>query len=93
MMKTGDARMTCPACGDEVLMPTTATLDQDACTAVVVVSQGTMWVHVRDEHPEEWERMCSQRREMNANPNIAFMPRKVDGTFLLDGEDVADVSG
>jgi hypothetical protein len=92
MMKTGNARLTCPACGDELLLPTTATLDQDACTAVVVVDRGTVSAHVRDAHPERWASMCDARRKMNVSDRYG-MPRKVDGTFLLDGEDVADVFG
>lgn len=80
----------CPACGEEVTLPTNETIDDGMVLAVVVTDPGTFHGHVRGQHREAWERMCEARRQMNANPFIGGMPRKVDGTFLRPGEDVGD---
>jgi hypothetical protein len=82
----------CPVCGVPVEMPVTETAEADGMLAVVVTDPGTAWAHVRDAHPEEFTRMCEARRKMNANEFIGAMPRKVDGTFLRPGEDVADIA-
>lgn len=82
----------CPACGAEVERPVMETREDDFCTYVVVTDPGTSWAHLRDQHPEVWAQMCEARRKMNANPFIGGMPRKVDGTFLRAGEDVADIA-
>lgn len=82
----------CPACGADVEHATTETRHDDMASYVVVTDPGTAWAHLRDQHPDIWAEMCEARRKMNANPFIGGMARKVDGTFLRAGEDVADIA-
>ena len=83
---------TCPACGADVEHATTETRHDDFASYVVVTDPGTAWAHLRDQHPGIWAELCEARRKMNANPFIGGSPRKVDGTFLRAGEDVADIA-
>jgi hypothetical protein len=83
----------CPLDGTALTLPVTERCDlPDGGIAMVVTDPGTFHRHMRDTHPERWEEACERQRQMNANPNITFMPRKVDGTFLLDGQDVGDTA-
>lgn len=81
----------CPACGAEVERPVMETREDGMASCVVVADPGTSWAHLRDEHPGIFAEMCEARRKMNANPYIGGMPRRVDGCFLRDGEDVSDI--
>lgn len=89
---TTGRRVKCPLCDAELEWATTETRQDEFASYVVVTDPGTAWVHIRDEHPERWAEMREARRKMNANPFIGCMPRKVDGTFLLAGEDVCDIA-
>jgi len=68
------------------------TREDGMASYVVITDPGTAWAHVRDQHPGVWAQMCEARRKMNASPFIGGMARKVDGTFLRAGEDVADIA-
>lgn len=92
MATRGGTREKCPACGADVERPTMETRQDDFASYVVVADPGTSWEHLRDHHPDIWAQMCEARRKMNGNPFIGGMPRKVDGTFLRAGEDVADIA-
>ena len=70
----------------------TENLETDMAFAVVVTDPGTYWQHVRDQHPADFAEVCEMRRRMNANPNVGILDRKVDGTILERGEDVADIA-
>jgi len=78
--------VTCPLDGAVLTMPVTERREDDMCTAMVVVDPGTVHRHIRDEHPERWAEMCDFQRKWNALGRA--MPRRVDGCFLRDGEDV-----
>ena len=68
-------------------------IDGGMVLVLVVTDPGTMHRHIRDEHPERWTELCEFQRKWNANPMPGFhMPRKVDGTLLLDGQDVGDTA-
>ena len=73
-------------------MPATETVVTDMACAVVVTDPGNVHSHIRDRHPEAWAAACEARRKLNANPFIALMPRKVDGTLMRAGEDVSDIA-
>jgi hypothetical protein len=80
--------VTCPLDGAVLTLPVTETRENDMCTAVVVTDPGTVHRHIRDEHPERWQEICEARQKMNASPFIFGMPRRADGCFLEDGQDV-----
>jgi hypothetical protein len=57
--------------------------------AVSLTVRGSVWGHVRDVHPDRWAWLL--RRQERANSIGLGMPRKVDGSFLLPGQDVGDL--
>jgi hypothetical protein len=80
--------VTCPLDGEPLTMPVTEQRMDDFCAYVIVTDPGTVHAHIRDAHPERWQEMCDFQRKWNANPFNRGMPRRVDGCFLHDGEDV-----
>ena len=78
--------VTCPLDGTVLTPPTTELREYDTCTAMVVTDPGMMHRHFRDEHPERWQELCDFQRKRNALGRA--MPRRVDGCFLEDGQDV-----
>ena len=87
--------VTCPLDGAVLTMPTheQQEINDGMVLALVITDPGTMHRHIRDEHPERWAEMCEFQWKWNANPLPGFhMPRKVDGTLLLAGEDVGDTA-
>lgn len=70
--------------------PVTETREMDGLMYAVVTDPGDYLPHVREHHPEMWQEWCERRRQTNSSGRYG-MPRKVDGTFLMAGEDVDDV--
>lgn len=91
----GGDQVTCPLCDAPLTMPRSEQqhIDQGAvqAIAVIVTDPGTAHAHIRDVHPERWAELCEMQRQVNANPYIGGMPRRVDGTFLRPGEDVGNL--
>ena len=80
---------TCAEDGFVLRAPVTEVRELDGCLAVVITDPGNAGQHMREAHPELWAEMCDLRRRMNASGRYG-LPRKVDGSFLRPGEDVAD---
>jgi hypothetical protein len=91
---SGGGMVLCPLCCEPMTLHKLATVEQDGQAVVVVTEAGSMWPHVRDAHPERFELACGHRRRMNAQfaEVMGAAPRKIDGTLLLEGEDVGDVT-
>lgn len=85
----------CPMCSEPVTLPTVEQEELGGrfpATAAVITDPGTFNHHLRDAHPEWWAEQCDLQRRFNANPFIRpVVPRKVNGTPLLPGEDVGDL--
>lgn len=78
--------VTCPLDGAMLTQPVTGRREDDFCSYVVVADPGTVHRHIRDEHPDHWQELCDFQRKWNARG--LGLPRRVDGCFLGDGEDV-----
>jgi hypothetical protein len=77
----------CALCDAPIEVPETETTDWGR--SVRVGDPGTLYTHLREAHPDRWAEICQAQRAVNAL--IDPVPRKIDGTLLLPGEDVGDL--
>jgi hypothetical protein len=75
----------CPLCGAPIEVPWAIDVERDTH----VIDPGNLYIHLREAHPERWAEVCQAQRAVNAL--IDPVPRKIDGTLLLPGEDVGDI--
>lgn len=78
----------CPLCEAPIELPVTETTDWGR--TVTIGDPGTIYSHLREAHPDRWAEALQAQRVVNAY--IDPVPRKIDGTLLLPGEDVGDIA-
>jgi hypothetical protein len=74
-------------------LPTSEIRDGGDVLYAVITDGGTFYPHLRDAHPAHWAEACDRARQANRTVRqfIGGHPRKVNGAFMVSGEDVGDI--